>query len=133
MNAQQRILAHDCLEGSENNTMTFPEIVGALDDGEVESYTIDYRRSLAVYFLPSGEALEMPLHDTGTAVTEAFDIPALRAAIREAQGHIPGYTYKGFCLKAKAAGCAGYIVSLPGRRAVYFGRTGEVHTEHFPS
>jgi hypothetical protein len=41
--------------------------------------------------------------------------------------------YKGFCEKVLAAGCAGYIVSLAGRRAVYFGRTAETHVELFPS
>ena len=50
-----------------------------------------------------------------------------------AQTLAPGYTYKGFCAKARAAGCAGYIVSFTGRRAVYFGRTAEIHVEHFPS
>lgn len=32
-----------------------------------------------------------------------------------------------------AAGFEGYLVSLPGRRAVYFGRTAETHVEHFPA
>jgi hypothetical protein len=31
-----------------------------------------------------------------------------------------------------AAGCAGYIVSFTGRRAVYFGRNAEIHVECFP-
>jgi hypothetical protein len=35
-----------------------------------------------------------------------------------------------FC--AKFAGCAGYLASLLGRRTVYFGRTGETHTEYIP-
>lgn len=55
------------------------------------------------------------------------------AAIREAQSLVPGYTYRGFCAKARAAGCAGYIVSFLGRRAVYFGRTAETLTEPFPA
>lgn len=32
-----------------------------------------------------------------------------------------------------AAGCAGYLVSLPGRRVVYYGRTGETHVELIPA
>jgi uncharacterized protein YbcV (DUF1398 family) len=40
--------------------------------------------------------------------------------------------YRAFCRQIAAAGCAGYFVSLPGRRAVYYGRTGETHVEHFP-
>ena len=50
----------------------------------------------------------------------------------EAQALVPGYTYKGFCAKVAEAGCAGYVVSLLGRRVLYYGRTGETHTEYFP-
>jgi len=53
-------------------------------------------------------------------------------AIREAQQMIPGYSYNKFCAKVMDAGCAGYLVSLIGKRVVYYGRTGEIHTEHFP-
>ena len=42
------------------------------------------------------------------------------------------YSYRGFCEKAKEAGCAGYLVSFLGRRVVYFGRTAETHVEHSP-
>ncbi len=45
---------------------------------------------------------------------------------------VPGYTYKGFCRKVAAAGCAGYIVSFSGRRALDIGRTAETHVELFP-
>ena len=41
-------------------------------------------------------------------------------------------SYAAFGAKAKAAGCAGYIVSFLGRRVVYFGHTAETHVEHFP-
>ena len=54
-------------------------------------------------------------------------------AIREAQALVPGYSYLGFCAKAKRAGCAGYMVSFSGRRALYFGRDGATHVEHFPT
>ncbi|MBS0539454.1 MAG: DUF1398 domain-containing protein, partial [Proteobacteria bacterium] len=62
----------------------------------------------------------------------AFDAARVRAAIKEAQDMVPGYTYKGFCAKTAAAGCAGYIVSFLGRRVLYFGRTAETHVEKFP-
>jgi uncharacterized protein YbcV (DUF1398 family) len=38
---------------------------------------------------------------------------------------MPGYTYMGFCAKVAQAGCAGYVVSLLGRRMLYYGRTCE--------
>jgi uncharacterized protein YbcV (DUF1398 family) len=63
----------------------------------------------------------------------SFDTASIKAAIREAQREVPGYTYKGFCTKVMAAGCASYVVSFPGWRAVYLGRTAEIHIEHFLS
>lgn len=133
MNAQQQTLARNCLDAAENNTRTFPEIVGALITGGFESYIVEYRRATTTYYLPSGESVELAAHKIDQSVGEVFDTEALQGAIREAQTLAPGYTYKGFSAKAKAAGCVGYMVSFLGRRAVYFGRSGETHVEHFPS
>jgi len=71
-----------------------------------------------------------PAADSGllaAPVAEAFNTAAIQAAIREAQQLASGYTYTSFCRKVTDAGCAGYIVSFTGRRAVYFGRTAETH------
>ncbi len=133
MNTDQKICAQQCLEAAEKDAMTFPEIVGQLIAAGFESYVIDLRRSLAIYYLSSGESIELQTHNDDLAVGASFDLAALQAAIRAAQMLAPGYSYKGFCRKAKAAGCAGYMVSFLGRRAVYFGRTGETHVELFPS
>jgi len=65
-------------------------------------------------------------------VAPELDRDALQSAIREAQEQVPGYSYRSFCEKAAAAGCASYIVSFSGRRAVYIGRTGATHVEPFP-
>lgn len=112
--------------------MTFPEIVGRLMQEGFESYSIDFRRAVATYFLPDGDAIDLPTGDEVLAVAPLFDPASIRAAIGEAQALAPGYTYKGFCRKVAAAGCAGYIVSFSGRRALYVGRTAETHVEHFP-
>lgn len=133
MDARHRALAQDCLAAAESGAMTFPQIVGALMEGGFEGYAVDLRRAVAVYYRPNGESVELAAHTPHRAVAPAFDADTVRAAIHEAQTLAPGYTYQGFCAKVMAAGCAGYLVSFPGRRVVYFGRTGEVHTEHFPS
>lgn len=133
MKAQQKTLAQKCLAAAEGNSMTFPQIVTALMEGGFESYTVDLRRSVATYYLPTGEAVELAAHKADGEVSAAFDAAALQSAIREAQQLVAGYTYAGFCTKAKAAGCAGYMVSFSGRRALYFGRTAETHLELFPS
>jgi uncharacterized protein YbcV (DUF1398 family) len=79
-----------------------------------------------------GEALELASDWPPETVAERFDATAIITAIREAQALVPGYTYKGFCAKVAAAGCAGYLVSPLGKRVLYYGRTGETHTEYFP-
>jgi uncharacterized protein YbcV (DUF1398 family) len=133
MNSHQEAVAKTCLDGAESNTMTFPQIVGTLMQEGFEGYLVDFRRSVATYYLPSGDSLELPMHATSAPVTQAFDTARIQAAIKEAQQLVPGYTYKGFCGKVVSAGCAGYMVSFSGRRALYFGRTAETHVERFPN
>ncbi|MBP2149479.1 DUF1398 domain-containing protein [Xanthobacter flavus] len=132
MTEEQTAAARACLAAAESDTATFPAIVGALVAAGFEGYAVDFRRAAATYYLPSGDSLELPTHKAATAIAPALDDAGLTAAIREAQQQAPGYTYRGFCEKAAAAGCAGYIVSFPGRRAVYFARTGQTHVELFP-
>lgn len=132
MDSRLHGVAEQCLRGAEGNSMTFPEIVRALSEAGFESYAVDFRRASAVYYRPDGDSVALSTHSHAVSVSAEFDAAAIQAAIREAQQLAPGYTYEGFCRKAMAAGCAGYIVSFPGRRAVYFGRTAETHVERFP-
>jgi uncharacterized protein YbcV (DUF1398 family) len=125
-------IARTCLEAAEGDAMTFPQIVGTLIEAGFESYAIDFRRATATYYLPGGENIELPTHRIAGPIAPVFDTARMQTAIREAQQRVPGYTYRGFCEKAASAGCAGYIVSFPGRRALYIGRTAETHVEPFP-
>ena len=133
MNDQQKATARACLEAAEGNRMSFPQIIGTLMEAGFEGYAIDFRRATATYYLPDGESLELPAHAIDAPVAPTFDTALLKAAITEAQQQVPGYTYRGFCRKAVSAGCASYIVSFSGRRAVYIGRTAETHVEQFPN
>jgi uncharacterized protein YbcV (DUF1398 family) len=132
MNDRHEQLARTCLEGADTGSMSFPEIVGALIAGGFDGYLVDLRRATTIYYPRDGEAIALRSHAHGTTVAERFDASAVQTAIREAQTQAPGYTYRGFCDKIGFAGCAGYLVSFPGRRVLYFGRTAEVHVEHFP-
>jgi uncharacterized protein YbcV (DUF1398 family) len=132
LDTRQQAIARQCLEAAESGTMTFPQVVGALMAADFDGYFVDLRLGRATYYLPDCEGLELPTHRSAVAVAAEFDIDVLKAAIREAQALVPGYTYKGFCDKVKRAGCAGYLVSFLGRRVLYFGRTAETHVEHFP-
>lgn len=133
MNEHQISTAKVALASAYDATMDFPMIVGTLIAAGFEGYTVDYRRNTCVYYLPNGQNIELPLPLDDVNVASQFVGEAVKAEIREAQNGTPGYTYKEFCRKVKAAGCAGYIVSFSGRRVLYFGRTAETHVEHFPT
>ena len=132
MDRKHQDIARRCLEGAESGTMTFPEIVGTLTAGAFDGYLVDLRLGKATYYLQDGRGLDLPTQLSRVAVATQFNVDVVKTAIREAQALEPGYTYKGFCDKVKRAGCAGYLVSFLGRRVLYFGRTGETHTEYFP-
>lgn len=132
MNEDQKATAEICLKPSEGNTLAFPQIVESLMEAGFESYAVDFRQATATYFLPSGECIILEAPRVSVSVAPAFDTALIKAAIREAQQQVPGYTYKGFCEKAALAGCVSYHVSFVGRRALYIGRTAETHVEHFP-
>jgi uncharacterized protein YbcV (DUF1398 family) len=127
-----REIARATLEGSENGTMTFPEGLKMLMEAGFDGYAVDFRRGTRTYYLADGDALELKIAPVLTSVAERFDNTAVKDAIRDAQQRMPGYTYKKFCARVIGAGCAGYLVSLLGKRVVYYGRSGEIHTEHFP-
>jgi uncharacterized protein YbcV (DUF1398 family) len=131
MTTNWKDLARATLEGSESGTMTFPQNLRILMDAGFDGYAVDFRRFTRTYYMPNGETIELKTVPTPTPVAESFDGSVVREAIREAQVLVPGYTYKGFCAKVAGAGCAGYVVSLLGRRVLYYGRTGETHTEYF--
>ena len=133
MDTHKISIAQACLEGAQNNSMSFRQIVGTLIQAGIESYAIDFRRCRATYDLPDGSFFELPIHKIAEPVSPAFNSRAIQEAIGEAQAQVPGYTYLSFCEKIAKAGCIGYIVSFSGRRALYFGRTAETHVEHFPN
>jgi uncharacterized protein YbcV (DUF1398 family) len=132
MHTSWKDVARATLESAESDAMTFPESVRLLMDAGFDGYADDFRRATRTYYRPDGEALELETERTTVPVAERFDAASVEAAIREAQALVPGYTYAGFCAKVTGAGCAGYMVSFPGKRVLYYGRTGEIHTEYFP-
>jgi uncharacterized protein YbcV (DUF1398 family) len=132
MDTKHQDIARQCLEGAESGTMTFPQIVGTLMAAAFDGYLVDLRLGQANYYPQDAAGLGLPTHLGSVAVAAEFNVDVVKAAIREAQALVPGYTYKGFCDRVKRAGCAGYLVSFLGRRVLYFGRSGETHTEYFP-
>lgn len=132
MLASTKAVIEACHDAGEHDRMNFPQILMALADVGIESYSVDFRRSTKTYYHANGDSLALAFAPEAVPVAPVFDIAVVQEAIREAQTQAPGYRYRGFCRKVMAAGCAGYITSLLGRRVVYYGRTGEIHVELFP-
>ena len=132
MTTNWRDIARATLDGSESGAISFPQSVRMLTEAGFDGYAVDFRRATRTYYMPDGEALELATEPTPAPVAERFDAAVIKEAIRDAQALAPGYSYEGFCAKAAGAGCAGYLVSLAGQRVLYYGRTGETHTEYFP-
>lgn len=132
MDAERISVAKACLQAAEDGSLSFPETVGRLIAAGFEGYTVDYRRNSQTCYLPDGDDVTMDMQPCPGSVAAAFDATEVERLVRWAQANPADYSYLAFCEKAKAAGCAGYLVSFPGRRVVYFGRTAETHVEHFP-
>jgi uncharacterized protein YbcV (DUF1398 family) len=128
MNAKDPVrAAHD---GSDGERMTFPEVVAILMAAGVERYHCDLVRAERTYYMPDGhtECFASPPH--AVAAANDFSGAGVNAAIREIQAGKIGY--RGFCDRVLEAGCVGYLVSMPGLRTVYYGRSGETFVEPFP-
>ena len=131
MLADRIATAEYCLKAAYDGRLSFPEIVGKLIDAGFEGYDADYRRAMQIYYLPNGDSVEVAMPTCSKGVAAHFDDARIAALVRWAQSDAPDYSYAAFSAQAKASGCAGYHVSFPGRRVVYYGRTAETHVELF--
>jgi uncharacterized protein YbcV (DUF1398 family) len=130
MEAHAKDVMQKCTEGSSEGHLTFPQVVKALMEIGVEHYHADLQRSERTYYLPSGESLAVPCHRIASSPAPNFDAGGVEAALRQIQAR--KINYREFCEQIAAAGCVGYLVSLVGRRALYFGRSAETFVELFP-
>ena len=112
--------------------MTFPQTVAALSEIGVERYGADLARLEKTHYAAGGESATVPLPlSDAPEISPQWSADAIAAAIRSSQRR--EIEYPQFLRQIMAAGCAAYWVFLAGRRAVYFGRHGDVHVEHFPT
>jgi uncharacterized protein YbcV (DUF1398 family) len=130
MNANVEVAIQACTHGSDEERMSFPEVVATLQEVGVERYHADLVRSEKTYYLPSGESAIVRAKPTRQQPASTFSAADTAVAIRAIQAQQIGYGE--FCERIAAAGCTGYIVSLVGRRVVYFGRSAESHVELMP-
>lgn len=123
-------VAVECTRRSDQGTITFPEVVRRLAEAGVERYHTDLVRAEKTYYTPEGATHVVPSSPLAVTPAIPFSPADIQAAISAIQENSIDYTE--FCRQIAAAGCVGYHVSLVGRRAVYYGRTSELHVEYFP-
>lgn len=101
-----------------------PVLAGLADANDAENFSV---------LTPSEhETLALTMPASSGNIAAAFDASEVERLVLWAQVNPADYSYAAFFEKAKTAGCAGYLASFLGRRAVYYGRTAETHVEHFP-
>ncbi|QRG05601.1 DUF1398 family protein [Xanthobacter dioxanivorans] len=123
-------IIRDCITASDDERITFGEVVGKLIAAGVERYDADLVRSEKTFYMPDGDSTVLPSSRIDGTASADFSPATVEAAVRAIQaGQI---RYKEFCRRILAGGCVGYQVSLAGRRAIYYGRTGDAHVEWFP-
>jgi uncharacterized protein YbcV (DUF1398 family) len=130
MNAQTLTIIEECTRASDEERLSFPEIIGMLMSVDVERYRTDLCRSEKTYYLPDGASHVTASDPLNNTVSMTFSAQGVESAVRASQaGQIK---YREFCKRIAAAGCVDYVVSLAGRRAIYYGRNGDAHVEMFP-
>ena len=129
MDAHAKEVAREMSKASDEERIAFPAVVKALMEAGIERYHADLVAGRKTYYLPGGEFEETPSHKVGGAARE-FSAEGVEKAVRAIQRQ--EIAYREFCRQIADAGCVGYFVSLAGRRAVYYGRTGDEHVEWFP-
>jgi uncharacterized protein YbcV (DUF1398 family) len=121
----------ECTDASDQERIGFGEVVMKLMQAGVERYHADLLRAEKIYYLPSGESHRVPAAQVDATPAAAFAADSVAAAVRAIQQK--KIQYREFCERIALAGCVGYMVSLAGRRAVYYGRTGDSYVEPFPA
>jgi uncharacterized protein YbcV (DUF1398 family) len=124
-------MLQECTDASDRERISFGEVVMKLMQAGVERYGADLLRGEKIYYLPSGESHRVSAAPVEAVPAKAFNADGVAAAVRAIQQQ--QIQYREFCERIAQAGCVGYMVSLAGRRAVYYGRTGDSYVEPFPA
>lgn len=131
MDPSTRSVLIDCIDASRDERLSFPQIIGKLMAATVERYHTDLIRGENTYYLSTGESEALSTGKGPSTPAAQFTAAGVESAVRAAQAGQIGYNE--FCHLVLQAGCAGWQVSMLGKRVVYYGRTGETHVELFPA
>jgi uncharacterized protein YbcV (DUF1398 family) len=130
MDAKVKDVMIECTRASDEERVSFGEVVIQFTEAGVERYHTDLVRGSKTFYLPNGESEVVAGDPLTVAAAAEFAASGVAAAVKTIQaGEIQ---YKEFCRRIAQSGCVGYIVSIAGKRAVYYGRTGDSYVEWFP-
>jgi uncharacterized protein YbcV (DUF1398 family) len=123
-------VAEECSKLSEEEKITFPEVISRLDKAGIESYIANMLMSNKIYY-NQNEAHEVHLNiKAERKVAAAFNRDNVVQALRDIQAQKIGY--QEFLKRIMNAGVIYYLVFIKGRKAIYMGRNGEQYIEEFP-
>jgi uncharacterized protein YbcV (DUF1398 family) len=124
-------ICKECARLSDQEKITFPEVVARLEQANIELYYADLLVPSKTFY-SGNEAYVMPCSLKSDKIIGAeFNRDNIIKAIRLIQsGQI---NYQEFLRQVMEAGVVSYFVFIKGRKAIYFGKMGEQHVEQFPS
>lgn len=122
---------HECTRLAFEDKITFPETVKRLLTIGVERYHADLLLLQKTYYGANctTHVEPLPLQDA-PKLGESFEVEQVKDAIRTIQQQQIDYAQ--FLRRIMTAGTVCYAVFLDGKKAIYTGRGGEFHVEHFP-
>jgi uncharacterized protein YbcV (DUF1398 family) len=123
-------ILEDCHRLAFENKLTFPDSVQRMAETGVERYRADLVRLVKTHTSEAGEIIDVAmLLNNAPSIAEKFDEGGIVAALRTIQrGEID---YPEFLHCIMHAGCTDYSVWINGRKAIYFGRSGDFYVENF--
>lgn len=131
MDARVKEVVHELTRASDEERIAFPDVVRTLIQNGVERYHADLASGMRTYYMPDGSHEVTAGYALATPTATSFSADIVVAALRAIQRK--EITYRTFCGRIAAGGCAGYFVSATGKRALYYGRANDTYVEWFPS
>ena len=84
-------VVQECTDESDQERVTFPEVVARLASAGIERYHADLLRAEKIYYLPSGESQRVQADPIAAVPPAAFAADGVAAAVRAIQRQqIPG-------------------------------------------
>src|SRR4051812_8891745 len=127
MDEHARTVVREQARAMEEELVAYRDAVQALIDAGVERCHADFCIGTTTYYMPDGSFEVVP--GRGVAAAKDFQGEAVQQAVQAIEQREIGYRM--FCDRLAAAGCAGYFISVAGRRSVYYGRTLAAHVAWF--